>query len=36
MEDMEKQVAACLDDISLVQIQRYYFWCVFVIFLGFN
>jgi hypothetical protein len=25
MEDMEKQVAACLDDISLVQIQRYYF-----------
>ena len=25
MEDMEKQVAACLDDISLVKIQRYYF-----------
>ena len=29
MEDMEKQVAACLDDISLVQIQRYYFWRIF-------
>jgi hypothetical protein len=29
MEDMEKQVAACLDDISLVQIQRYYFWRFF-------
>jgi hypothetical protein len=24
MEDMEKQVVACLDDISLVQIERYY------------
>jgi hypothetical protein len=25
IEDMAKQVTACLDDISLMQIQRYYF-----------
>jgi hypothetical protein len=36
MEDMEKQVAACLDDIPLVQIQRYYFCTFFVFFLGFD
>jgi hypothetical protein len=36
MEDMEKQIAAFLNDILLVQIQRYYFCTFFMFFLGFD